>query len=73
MSEESRLRVVRMIEIEGPRDWVLQTLDRSWLHPDRPSPVGGGRSARELARHTDIVRSVLLTGEEILALPKTET
>lgn len=63
---DARLRVLRLIEIEGPRDWVLTTLDKAWLQPGSPSPLGDDKSIREIARHTVAVRSVQLMGDEQL-------
>ena len=60
----ARISVTRTIVIEGEEKWVRATLDRSWVAPDRPSPldtfdnVGLGadyQCIRELARDETVL------------------
>ena len=30
------MKVRRVLEIEGPKEWVNDTLERSYVQPDRP-------------------------------------
>ena len=45
-----KLRVVRTILLEGPEDWVLQTLAKSWLGRDEAPFLGLCNRTYELER-----------------------
>lgn len=42
----ARVRVVRTLVVEGDEGWVSQTLDGSYIQPDRPF-IHEGNSIRE--------------------------
>jgi len=45
-----RIRVTRTIVFEGPEVWVNDTLNRSWVAPERPIELGIGGTVQELPR-----------------------
>lgn len=53
--DEKRLRVVRVLVIEGPSAWVIRTLTGSIISPSEPLRVGRG-SVVEYARDVQEVR-----------------
>lgn len=55
-----RIQVVRTLIFEGEEWWVRQTLEKSWLAPDRlpllsDPAMGTYRCARELARTETVI------------------
>lgn len=58
MAADDIVKVLRVIEMKGPRSWVEGTLKRSWLQPQTEKPVGltrSGATIRELARVLEVV------------------
>lgn len=54
MSDE-RVRVIRVLEFIGPKEWIETTLRRSYVTGDVTNTLGEGREARELARIQEIL------------------
>ncbi len=45
-----RVRAVRTLIIEGPEEWVVETLARCWVTPDEPQRLQREACVREPAR-----------------------
>lgn len=47
---DERIRVIRVLEFVGPKEWIETTLGRSYVTGDISERLGEGREARELLR-----------------------
>lgn len=56
MSEATeRVRVIRVLEFIGPKDWIETTLRRSYVTGDISNSLGEGQEARELVRIQEVL------------------
>ena len=46
---EDQVRVVRVLEFVGPREWIEGMQQKNWLSVDRPAPFVGVQTAREIS------------------------